>query len=307
MYCGVPATTPDWVRLASSAARARPKSVSLTRAGLPSRRMLAGLTSRWTIPRACAAASPRAVAMATRRTSASGRGPALSRASRDGPATYGITRKGSPLTSPTAWMATTQSSLMPAAARASRRNRCRAEARPASGGAITLTATTRPSVGSNALSTTPMPPRPTTASTSYSPSRPSAPGRRGGSRKSRASSPGASGCVSDVCVSPVSRARASRSAGSGGGPGTRRRGTLAQDVLLATSPCKESWQRGQRSRWAASGPSPAGGRVPSSRARRAAASGQEVGALTGGLLAAQSPRACRTSSLRRAMTRLLAR
>jgi len=30
MYIGVPAMVPDWVRLASSAARARPKSVILT-------------------------------------------------------------------------------------------------------------------------------------------------------------------------------------------------------------------------------------------------------------------------------------
>src|SRR5436853_5838904 len=33
MYCGVPATTPLCVRLASSTARARPKSLSLTRSG----------------------------------------------------------------------------------------------------------------------------------------------------------------------------------------------------------------------------------------------------------------------------------
>ena len=61
MYNGVPATTPDWVMLASSAARARPKSVILTRSTPFSRRMLLGLMSRWISPWRCAAASPSAV------------------------------------------------------------------------------------------------------------------------------------------------------------------------------------------------------------------------------------------------------
>ena len=52
-------STPLCVRLASSAARARPKSVILTRSTPFSSRMLAGLTSRWTSPWAWAAASPR--------------------------------------------------------------------------------------------------------------------------------------------------------------------------------------------------------------------------------------------------------
>ena len=56
--CGVPATTPLCVRLASSAARARPKSVILTRSTPFSSRMLAGLMSRWISPCAWAAASP---------------------------------------------------------------------------------------------------------------------------------------------------------------------------------------------------------------------------------------------------------
>ena len=43
---GVPAMTPLCVRLAPSAARANPKSVSRTRSVVPSRRMFAGLMSR---------------------------------------------------------------------------------------------------------------------------------------------------------------------------------------------------------------------------------------------------------------------
>src|ERR1700745_2021349 len=59
MYGGVPGMTPDWVRPASSTVRARPKSVSRTRPVSFSRRMLAGLTSRWTRPRGGAAPDPR--------------------------------------------------------------------------------------------------------------------------------------------------------------------------------------------------------------------------------------------------------
>src|SRR5829696_2810923 len=58
MNDGVPATCPAWVRLASSAARARPKSVSLTRSTPFSSRMLAGFTSRCTSPWAWEAAAP---------------------------------------------------------------------------------------------------------------------------------------------------------------------------------------------------------------------------------------------------------
>ena len=46
MYCGVPAMTPVLVKLASSAARASPKSVNFTRSTPSASRMLAGFTSR---------------------------------------------------------------------------------------------------------------------------------------------------------------------------------------------------------------------------------------------------------------------
>lgn len=48
MYCGVPAMIPVRVSVESSTARARPKSVSITRSTFVSNRMLAGFTSRWT-------------------------------------------------------------------------------------------------------------------------------------------------------------------------------------------------------------------------------------------------------------------
>ena len=75
MYSGVPATTPLCVRLASSAARARPKSVILTRSTPFSSRMLAGLMSRWIRPWAWAAASPAAICMPIRRISTASSGP----------------------------------------------------------------------------------------------------------------------------------------------------------------------------------------------------------------------------------------
>ena len=69
MYCGVPAMTPLCVRLASSIARARPKSVSLTRSMQFSSRMFAGLMSRCTTPWACAAARARAAWVPIRKIS----------------------------------------------------------------------------------------------------------------------------------------------------------------------------------------------------------------------------------------------
>src|SRR5262245_35839411 len=76
MYIGVPATTPDCVRLASSAVRARPKSVSLACGSPPfSRRMLPGLMSRWISPWACAAAKPRVSCTATCNISGVSSGP----------------------------------------------------------------------------------------------------------------------------------------------------------------------------------------------------------------------------------------
>jgi hypothetical protein len=93
MYKGVPAITPDCDRLASSAARASPKSVILTRSTPFSKRMLAGLTSRWIRPCRWADARPSAACMPMRNTSLTASGPrALTRFASVTPAMNSITR-----------------------------------------------------------------------------------------------------------------------------------------------------------------------------------------------------------------------
>ena len=93
MYIGVPAMNPDCVMLASSAARARPKSVILTCSTPSSSRMLPGLMSRWIKPIACAAARPSAICRPIRSTSVSSSGPvASSFCCKVRPAMYSITR-----------------------------------------------------------------------------------------------------------------------------------------------------------------------------------------------------------------------
>ena len=77
----------------AAAARARPKSVILTRWTPFSSRMLAGLMSRWISPCACAAARPRAVCKPMRRISLTSGAPSRRiRSSRLMPATCSITR-----------------------------------------------------------------------------------------------------------------------------------------------------------------------------------------------------------------------
>ena len=78
MNIGVPAIMPDCVRLASSAARARPKSVILTARCRSPRRMFAGLMSRWIKPCWWAAASPSAICTPIRRISLVARDPVRS-------------------------------------------------------------------------------------------------------------------------------------------------------------------------------------------------------------------------------------
>ena len=99
-----------------------------------------------------------------------------------------MTRNGSPAVSTTAKTETTCSCTTAAAARASRRNRRRAAPQLARCGESTLIATLRCSAGSNALSTTPIPPRPITPLTSYVPSRPSESGQSDGASAPRVSS-----------------------------------------------------------------------------------------------------------------------
>ena len=61
MYSGVPAMIPLCEMLASSTARANPKSVIFTRPVPPSSRMFPGLMSRWMRSVAWAAANPSAI------------------------------------------------------------------------------------------------------------------------------------------------------------------------------------------------------------------------------------------------------
>ena len=96
MYIGVPAMMPLCVRLASSAARARPKSVILTLCCPPSSRMLPGLMSRWIRSVAWAAASPSAICRPIRSTSGTSSGPVRSsRCWSVSPGMNSITRYGS--------------------------------------------------------------------------------------------------------------------------------------------------------------------------------------------------------------------
>ncbi len=120
MYPAVPATTPGWLSASgalavvsespgssvSSATRfARPKSSTLT---TPSRVTItfAGLRSRWTMPRACAAASASAIGTATRSASPS-RIPCFGmRPSRVWLGTYSITMKSIPSDDSISWIVT---------------------------------------------------------------------------------------------------------------------------------------------------------------------------------------------------------
>ncbi len=91
MYCGVPIATPTPVSVepeVCDTAFAIPKSVTITRPRVPSRRMLSGLMSRWMTETACAALSASAVSFMIRRTSSAGSCPRrFSLAPSDSPST----------------------------------------------------------------------------------------------------------------------------------------------------------------------------------------------------------------------------
>ena len=167
MYSGVPAPRPVWVRRASSAARARPKSVRRTPSDGDSSRMFAGFTSRWTSPFSWAAPNASAVSSAIRNASAVGIVPSRSRrCCSDSPCTNGITSTGTPAYSSTASTGTTFGWVIDAAARPSRRNRPRATGSPRIDSVGIFNATVRRSTTSCPCRTIPMPPRPTTPRTS---------------------------------------------------------------------------------------------------------------------------------------------
>src|SRR5262245_27173978 len=159
MNSGVPAMMPLCVMLASSAARARPKSVIFAWWFPLSSSTLAGLTSRWISPVAWAAASPSATCRPIWTTSSVSSGPVRSsRCWRVSPGMNSITRYGSGCSS-TAYTCTTFSWRTLALERASRRKRLRAGDVAAICGDSTFTATTRWSTSSNARKTIPNPPR----------------------------------------------------------------------------------------------------------------------------------------------------
>jgi hypothetical protein len=186
MYAGVPSSEPVWVSPTSelgvpvavalpigrvtssaggsedSASRASPKSVTTIR---PSRlrSTLWGLKSRWTMPAAWAAASPRPAAVNASRIAASGRRVARSHSARVSPWISSIATKSRPPAVPTSYTVTTLEWVSRAIARASRSRRSRA-----SGVAIaprsTLSAIRRSRSGSNAAWTTPIAPAPSSRS-----------------------------------------------------------------------------------------------------------------------------------------------
>ena len=163
----LPSTTPVFVSVSEPAARAIPKSTTLTR---PSGSSITfpGLMSRWIRPRVWAAASARAMSTATATASAGGIGPSRwSRSASVSPSTSSVTMKWVPSSDPLSNTATTFGWLNPAAARASRRNRSTNSRSRSNGGAKTLIATWRPSCRSSPWWTRAIPPWPSTGPSSY--------------------------------------------------------------------------------------------------------------------------------------------
>jgi hypothetical protein len=173
MYAGVPSTIPDRVSAgarsspsvepatspsAQSIPRASPKSPTRTWP-LCATKMLSGLRSRWMRPTSWAAASPRPAASSTSSTAGRLRGVSIHCRSVS-PSTSAIAMNGRPSWVPTSWTATTFGCESFASACASRRSR----SPPWAPRCSTLIATARPSSGSRARYTTPIPPRPSTVS-----------------------------------------------------------------------------------------------------------------------------------------------
>ena len=157
MYDGVPMSV--CVRVRSVACHfARPKSATF---GVPSAASstLPGFRSRWTMPRSCAAATPRAT-FSTSSAAARGdmRGPP-SRSESDPPVTSSIAMNGHPAWSPISKICTTFGCLTAAIASASPQNRASA-AREAPPRRSVLIATSRFSALWRARYTTPIPPCP---------------------------------------------------------------------------------------------------------------------------------------------------
>ncbi len=162
MNSGVPRIVPVAVRrLRSCTSRASPKSMSFP-PPCGSTRMFPGLRSRWTIPRACAWASPRATSRRARTASRGSRSPAGGslRAS-ERPSMSSKAMKARPPTTPASRGRTIAgwSSAAPASASRARRTTSSGSATPGS----MIFRATRPRASSQARSTTPMPPRPSSS------------------------------------------------------------------------------------------------------------------------------------------------
>ena len=144
------------------ASRASPKSVTTIR---PSRlrSTLCGLKSRWTMPAAWAAASPRPAATNASTIAAVGRRSARSHSASDSPWISSIATKSRPPAVPTSWTVTTLGWDSRAIARASRSSRSLASV-VAIAPRSTLSAIRRSRSGSNAAWTTPIAPAPSSRS-----------------------------------------------------------------------------------------------------------------------------------------------
>ena len=164
MYSGEPMYTPVWVSAALPWTLAIPKSISTVRSSSVSM-MLAGLTSRWVTPTACAAFSPPSNALAASSTRSAGMGPCASMWwCREEPLSSSMTIHGLSSCSRTSWTVTMALWWIRAVACASRSVRACASTRSSSlmpsGSRTSLTATSRCRIGSNACQTVPIPPEP---------------------------------------------------------------------------------------------------------------------------------------------------
>src|SRR5437764_5373402 len=171
MYSAVPSTVWPVVSAVAAVDRAMPKSTSVT---VPSAEIsrLAGLTSRWTTPRRCAASSASAAWATIDMVSPAGSRPVAAIFSDScRPSTYAITRyvtvpSGRTLR-PKSYTLAMCRWLSAAMVRASARNRASKLGSRSRAGRSTLTATVRPSARSVARHTSPIPPPATGSSSRY--------------------------------------------------------------------------------------------------------------------------------------------
>ena len=166
MYRVLPMATADPVSRdfpTACCSRAMPKSQTLTTpAGVTIR--LAGLTSPWTTPAACAAAKPSHVCAAMITACATDSGPRVIRSATLRPSTSSITRYESAPSLPKSYTATMFGWVSRATMRASRSKRSTALGSIRASPAITLTATGRSKRRSRPRQTAPIPPWATSSS-----------------------------------------------------------------------------------------------------------------------------------------------